>query len=91
MAKQYAHIEIKRIDQRPADWTNFSAWPGAGLYACDNDHGWLTMVTKDGIHILYAGLPEGGIINEHDGSPPAIGEALLLKAIAAASRAEVLK
>jgi hypothetical protein len=91
MKKQYAHIEIKPLDKRPDDWTNAKAWPGQGLYLPANDNGWMSLVTADGVTILYQGLPDGAVINDHPGTSDGINETLLLKAIAAASRAEVLK
>jgi hypothetical protein len=91
MEKQFAHIEIKPIAKRPDDWTNVSAWPGTGLYKPASDNGWLCLVTSDNVTILYTGLPEGSLVNSNPGNDDGINERLLLKAIAAASRAEVLK
>jgi hypothetical protein len=91
MAKQFVHIEIQPIAKRPEDWTNPKSWPGTGLYAPAKDNGWLSLVTADGVNILYQGLPDGAVINDHPGIPDGINETLLLKAIAAASRAETLK
>lgn len=91
MEKQFAHIEIKPINKRPDNWTNVKAWPGTGLYKPADDNGWLVLVTAGSVDILYQGLPEDAIVNSHSGAPDGINETLLLKAIAAASRAEVLK
>lgn len=91
MKPQYAHIRIVPIAKRPDDWTNTKAWPGEGLYQPENDNGWLTLVTSDSVNIIYSGLPAGSVINDHPGTTDGITETLLLKAIAAASRAEVLK
>jgi len=91
MQKEFAHIEIKPIDKRPDGWTNVKAWPSQGLYRPANDNGWLTLVTADNVTILYSGVPTGSIVNNNPGHDNGINEALLLKIVAAASRAEALK
>lgn len=91
MEKQFAHMEIKPINKRPDDWTDVKAWPSTGLYKPADDNGWLCLVTDDSVTILYQGLPKETLVNSHSGNPDGINETLLLKAIAAASRAEVLK
>jgi hypothetical protein len=92
MKPEYAHIQILSIDKRPDDWTTPTAWPEQGLYRVKTDGSdWITLVTSDSVNILYQGLPKGTVINELPGTGDGITESLLLKAIAAASRAEVLK
>lgn len=83
-------IEIKEIDVRPEDWTTSSAWPGQGVYSCKGDTS-LYSVHKWGVD--YISQHDNFIIRAvtDEELSPAVTELLLLKAIAAASRAEVLK
>lgn len=89
--KKFAHIEIKEVDKPPENWTRQDGWPGPGLYRAKNGDHYLYMVTPGNVAILYDGLPEGSVINDQSGACEGITETLLLKAIAAASRAEVLR
>lgn len=91
MKRQFAHLEIKHIDKRPENWTSPAAWPAEGLYKIGDETGWIAMVAGEGVNLLYQGLPTGTLVNSHPGTEDGINESLLLKAIAAASRAEVLK
>ena len=89
MKRKYV-IEVETIDNRPDDWTNTIEWPHEGIFQVENDR-CLYEVGKYGV--IYFGPAEMFLkkpMKEENISSP-ISEALLLKAIAAASRAEVLK
>ena len=83
-------IEITHLDQRPDEWTSKSNWPGNGIYACKDDTS-LYYVYEYGVcYISYQDEFMKQPITDAELSKP-ITEDLLLRAIAAASRAETLK
>lgn len=83
-------IEITQLDKRPDNWTAAVDWPGVGLYACKEDTS-LYHVHKWGVdYISYMDVFVMRPVTDEELSRP-ITEDLLLKAIAAASRAEKLK
>ena len=83
-------IEVIMIETRPEDWTSCTAWPGVGNYKCSDDDA-IYNVTKFTVNYIGAGeYFTANPISEDQLYPP-ISESLFLKAIAAASRAEVLK
>ena len=81
-------ITITDLGQRPEDWTSKTSWPGPGIYRVKDDTS-LYHVHKYGVdYVTY---------NDHFVAEPfvdpgeSVSETLLLKLVAAASRAEVLK
>ncbi len=83
-------IEVIMIEKRPEEWTSCKAWPGVGTYKCiDGDA--LYNVTKFTVDYIGTGeyFTANPITEDQLASP--ISESLFLKAIAAASRAEVLR
>ena len=87
--KKYLHIEIKDVPADIGDLYKPESYPEPGLYR-DKD-GYHRLVNKNDVtHIIY-GFPDGHVINNNPGTGQGMTEDLLLKAIAAASRAEVLK
>lgn len=87
--KQRYIIEITELEKCPEDWTHKSAWPGMGFYKIKNNFHTIYQVYEYGVSYI----PEAGDIlnNPYKDPGESVSEALLLKAIAAASRAEVLK
>ena len=83
-------IEVIMIEKRPEEWTSCAAWPGVGIYKCSESAA-LYNVTK--FTVDYIGSGECFTANPitEDQLYPPISESLFLKAIAAASRAEVLR
>jgi len=83
-------IEVIMIEKRPEEWTSCTAWPGVGTYKC-SDGDALYNVTK--FTVDYIGTGECFMANQitEDQLSSPISESLFLKAIAAASRAEVLR
>lgn len=86
--KKYLHIEIKEQPENIGDVHKTESYPAQGLYR-DKD-GNLRIVTSRDVSTFYYGLPDDAVINGNPGTG-GMTEDLLLKAIAAASRAEVLK
>jgi hypothetical protein len=88
--KQKYVIEVTELDSRPDDWTSKDKWPGEGLYICKGD---TSMYSVGEYSVDYIGTARPLLVrpvtDEQLNHP--ITETLLLKAIAAASRAEVLK
>lgn len=83
-------IEIKDIDLRPELWTDKNEWPGVGIYSVKNDTS-LYVVDKHVVnYIPYKDIFISRPITDEELSP-GITESLLLRAIAAASRAQTLK
>jgi hypothetical protein len=83
-------INVMMIEKRPEEWTSCTAWPGVGTYKCiDGDA--LYNVTK--FTVDYIGTGECFMANPitEDQLASPLSESLFLKAIAAASRAEVLR
>ena len=88
MKQQYI-IEITEVEKCPENWTHKTAWPGMGLYKVKTDRRTIYHVYEDGVnYILQA---DDMLKNPYKDPGESVSEALLLKAIAAASRAEVLK
>lgn len=82
-------IEITTLNTRPDNWTSSDSWPGQGMYLCDDGN--LYSVTKQSVDYVFQSEPFMNHPITDDQLNPPIPEALLLKAIAAASRGEVLK
>lgn len=83
-------IEITELDKRPDDWTKPSEWPSLGIYICKHDTSLYHVYSYGVNYISYQDDFVKHPITEQQ-LAPAISEDLLLKAIAAASRAETLK
>lgn len=86
-------IEITEIDTCPEGWADTSAWPKANrIYAVTSEPRYLYVVGEYSVSLVYdkrvlCDTPHG----EHDETVGGISESLFLRAIAAASRAEVPK
>jgi hypothetical protein len=83
-------IEIIEVETLPNDWTKMSSWPGPGIYKVKSES-CVYHIAADGYSVDYIGMPALFTKTEFVDHGHPITEALLLKAIAAASRAEVLK
>ena len=81
-------VEITAIDARPDDWTTKTSWPGEGVYMVKGDTS-LYAVNKYGVDYISYGdaFTNTAYIKQEE----QVSESLLLKAIAAASRAENLR
>jgi hypothetical protein len=82
-------IEIIEVETCPPEWTKKDNWPGPGIYQVKSESLALYHVNAHGVN--YISFPEEILRNPYQDQGEAVSEALLLKAIAAASRAEVLK
>lgn len=81
-------VEITQLDTRPTEWTTKSYWPGKGVYQIKDDTS-LYVVHEYGVdYISYA---EPFNATPYVKPEEQVSESLLLKAIAAASRAENLR
>lgn len=81
-------IEVIQLDTRPEDWTTKTSWPGEGVYQVKNDTS-LYAVNKYGVDYISYG--EAMTATPYIKPEEQVSESLLLKAIAAASRAENLR
>ena len=84
-------IEIKELDRAPEDWNKRSSWPAVGLYTVKNESYSLYHVSDKSESVGYISFPDYFKQTPYEDKGESVSEALLLKAIAAASRAEVLK
>lgn len=82
-------IEIKELDSAPKEWTVRSNWPSTGLYKVKNESYSLYQVLETGVG--YISYPEMFMTTPYVEAGESVSEGLLLKAIAAASHASVLK
>lgn len=87
--KKYLHIEVQELPDTVTDLYKADSYPAAGLYR-DKD-GYFRLVTRNNVNTIVYGFPDGAVINDQPGTGEGLTETLLLKAIAAASRAEMLK
>lgn len=83
-------IEIIELDKRPEEWTDKTKWPGEGIYVCKGDSSLYHVYDYGVNYISYQDDFVKRPVTDDELSNP-ITEDLLLKAIAAASRAEKLK
>jgi hypothetical protein len=82
-------VEIKEIDKQPAEWSTRTSWPEAGFYMVKGEDFSLYYVYEHGVQ--YISYPRSFLNTPFKEQGESVSESLLLKAIAAASRAEVLK
>jgi hypothetical protein len=82
-------IEVKELDSAPKEFTNKDLWPGPGLYKVKDENYSLYHVHATGVN--YLSCPDDLLTTPYQDRGEAVSESLLLRAIAAASRAEVLK
>ena len=82
-------IEITEVVKQPESWTSKDSWPAEGFYVVKGDRHALYQVYEHGVN--YISYPEEILRNPYQDPGESVSESLLLKAIAAASRAEVLK
>lgn len=83
-------IEIEALEKRPEDWTTASEWPHNGIFSCKGDTSLYHVYDYGVNYISYKDEFVKRSITDEE-LVPQVTELLLLKAIAAASRAEVLK
>lgn len=88
--KQKYVIEVTKLDSRPDEWTSKDKWPGEGLYICKGDTS-MYSVGEYSVDYIGTAKPFLARLVTDEQLNPSITETLLLKAIAAAGRAEVLK
>lgn len=81
-------VEIIELDTRPSEWTTKSEWPGEGVYMVKGDTS-LYAVNKYGVDYISYG--DAFTHTPYIQPEEQVSESLLLKAIAAASRAENLR
>lgn len=81
-------ITVSHLQQRPTDWTNQKAWPAPGIYTVEDDS---SMYHVSKWSVDYIGNTDGFLKQPCNDDGGTVSETLLLKAIAAAARAEVLK
>lgn len=82
-------IEITEVEKCPENWTSKDAWPGHGTYKVKSESHVIYHVYEYGVN--YISNPDDILSKPYKDPGESISETLLLKAIAAASRAEVLK
>lgn len=82
-------IDVKEIEAAPTDWVSKESWPGLGLYRPKTETFSMYYVSENGVSCLS--YPDELLKTPYKEQGEAVSESLLLKAIAAASRAEVLK
>lgn len=71
----------------PEDWVTPKKWPKPGVYRVPSEEGRLYVIGDWGVDVIF----HIQHFTEVEDQGESVSEALLLKAIAAASRAEVLK
>ena len=82
-------INVIDVEKCPENWTSRDAWPGNGIYKVKSETHAIYHVYEYGVNYIS---PLNCILDNPYKEPgELISETLLLKAIAAASRAEVLK
>lgn len=88
-------IDVRSIDTCPVGWTSASVWPGTGLYTVRDEPRYAYVVGRDSVILVYEGhlLTSTPYVEfaETVAADDCVSESLFLRAIAAASRAEVLK
>jgi hypothetical protein len=89
MNKQKYIIEIIEVLECPVEWVQKSGWPGPGIYKVKGESTAMYHVQEHGVN--YISFPDVFVAQPHKESGESVSESLLLKAIAAASRAETLK
>lgn len=82
-------IEITEVQTRPDNWASKDGWDGPGFYKVKDDNSCIYRVYEYGVD--YISQPEHILNNPYKDPGEQISETLLLKLVAAASRAEVLK
>lgn len=89
MNKKKYTIEIIEVLECPTEWVQKSGWPGPGIYKVKGDTTNMYHVHEHGVN--YISFPDAFMAQPHVDAGESVSESLLLKAIAAASRAETLK
>lgn len=82
-------FDLKELDNVPKDWPNDKNWPGNGAYVCKDEPTTLYIVGNYSVSYVMNAFEVCRKIESPSGD--AIPEALVLRLIAAAARAEVLK
>jgi hypothetical protein len=83
-------IEITELDKRPEDWTKVAEWPHQGIFTCKDDTSMYHVYSYGVNYISYQDDFVKRPVTDAEFSNQ-ITEDLLLKAIAAASKAQTLK
>lgn len=89
MNKKKYTIEVTEVLECPIEWVQKSGWPGPGIYKVKGEDQALYHVQEHGVN--YISFPDVFTAQPHKDAGESVSEMLLLKAIAAASRAETLK
>ena len=87
-------INITEIEDIPTNWASRSAWENEGIFYCKKESAFYFVTEHSASYIGKAEWLMGSPLaliksNGNADATPAITESLFLKAIAAASRAEV--
>lgn len=82
-------FDLKTLPALPEKWTTPSEWPGKGVYIVDTEADTLYIVGGYSVAYLPGSVELGRKIESATGN--AVPELLVLKLIAAASRAETLR
>lgn len=82
-------FDVKMLPALPEKWVRPSEWPGMGVYIVDTEADTLYIVSSYGVAYVPDGVGLGRKIESATGD--AVPELLVLKLIAAASRAETLR
>jgi len=82
-------IDVIEVEKCPESWINKDSWPGPGIYQSKTEGHCLYHVNEHGVN--YISFPEELLRTKYKDPGEAVSETLLLKLVAAASRAEVLK
>jgi hypothetical protein len=82
-------IEVDEVETCPEGWTKPSSWPVIGRnYAVKDEPNYIYVVCATSVAIIH---DKSVLIHSPAPTEGSVSESLLLRAIAAASRAEVLK
>ncbi len=84
-------VEIEHVDKIPDNWVSKSDWPKSGIFWCKDQPTTLYHVYEYGVNYISSCDEFVKRQATEEELSPGISELLLLKAIAAASRAEKLK
>jgi len=82
-------IDVIEVEKCPENWTSKDSWPSNGFFKAKTESHCIYRVHAHGVD--YISYPEDIFAAPYKDPGEAISETLLLKLVAAASRAEVLK
>lgn len=93
-------IEITEFAECPSDWTNPRSWPHEGVFTVKPEPDYAYIVGRNSVKLIYDGnlltstpysAPPETVVSELVCSDGYVSESLFLRAIAAASRGEVVE